>query len=73
MFFKEKLINSCNLAAIDFDIPVCSILAESFFAFGGIFILLNYVPIIFASLHQVGAMMIFLIFISIIHKENIYN
>ena len=39
--FKEKLINSCNLAAINFDIPVCSILAESFFAFGGILILLN--------------------------------
>ncbi len=39
--FKEKLINSCNLAAINFDIPVCAILAESLFAFGGIFILLN--------------------------------
>lgn len=39
--FKEKLINSCNLAAINFDIPICSILAESIFAFGGIFILFN--------------------------------
>ena len=39
--FKEKLINSCNLAAINFDIPVCSILAESVFALGGILILLN--------------------------------
>ena len=39
--FKEKLINSCNLAAINFDIPICSILAESVFAVGGVFILLN--------------------------------
>lgn len=39
--FKEKLINSCNLAAINFDIPVCSILSESFFAFGGMIILFN--------------------------------
>ena len=39
--FKEKLINSCNLAAINFDIPICSILSETIFALGGIFILLN--------------------------------
>ena len=39
--FKEKLINSSNLAAINFDIPVCSIVAESIFALGGIIILLN--------------------------------
>ena len=37
--FKEKLINSCNLAAINFDIPVVSIFAELIFAFGGIVIL----------------------------------
>ena len=39
--FKEKLINSCNLAAINFDIPICSILAEIVFALGGLFILFN--------------------------------
>ena len=39
--FKEKLINSCNLAAINFDIPICAILSETIFALGGIFILLN--------------------------------
>ena len=39
--FKEKLINSSNLAAINFDIPVCSIVAESIFALGGIMILFN--------------------------------
>ncbi len=37
--FKEKLINSCNLAAVNFDIPITSIFAELIFAFGGIFIL----------------------------------
>jgi len=37
--FKEKLINSCNLAAINFDIPIASICAELIFAFGGILIL----------------------------------
>ena len=39
--FKEKIINSSNLAAINFDIPFFSIVAELIFAFGGIFILLN--------------------------------
>ena len=37
--FKEKLINSCNLAAINFDIPIASICAEVIFALGGIIIL----------------------------------
>ena len=36
----------------------------------GIVILLNYVPIVFASMHQVGATLIFLIFTSIIHTQN---
>tara|TARA_B100000886_G_scaffold340222_1_gene308494 strand:- start:440 stop:1393 length:954 start_codon:yes stop_codon:yes gene_type:complete len=40
-FFKEKLINSCNLAAVNFDIPVASIFSELTFAFGGIIILLK--------------------------------
>ena len=39
--FKEKIINSSNLAAINFDIPFFSIVAEIIFAFGGIFILLR--------------------------------
>ena len=39
--FKESLINSSNLAAINFDLPICSILAEIVFAIGGIFIILN--------------------------------
>ena len=39
--FKEKIINSSSLAAINFDIPFFSIVAESIFAIGGIIILLN--------------------------------
>ena len=39
--FKEKLINSTNLAAVNFDIPVASICAELLFALGGIIILLK--------------------------------
>ena len=39
--FKEKIINSSNLAAMNFDIPFFSIVAELIFAFGGIFILLK--------------------------------
>jgi len=39
--FKEKLINSCNLAVINFDIPIVSIFAEIIFALGGVFILLK--------------------------------
>ena len=39
--FKEKLINSSNLATVNFDIPVFSIFAESIFALGGVFILLS--------------------------------
>ena len=39
--FKEKLINSCNLAAVNFDIPVASICAEIIFALGGLIILLK--------------------------------
>lgn len=39
--FKEKLINSSNLAAINFDIPIFSIVAELIFSIGGIFILLR--------------------------------
>ena len=39
--FKEKIINSSNLATINFDIPFFSIVAELIFAFGGIFILLR--------------------------------
>jgi len=37
--FKEKLINSSNLAAVNFDIPIFSIVAELIFSIGGIFIL----------------------------------
>ena len=39
--FKEKLINSCNLAAVNFDIPIVSIISELIFALGGIIILLR--------------------------------
>ena len=39
--FKEKIINSSNLAAMNFDIPFFSIVAELIFAMGGIFILLK--------------------------------
>ena len=39
--FKEKLINSSNLATVNFDIPIFSLVAELIFALGGIFILLN--------------------------------
>ena len=39
--FKEKLINSSNLATVNFDIPVFSIFAESIFALGGVLILLS--------------------------------
>ena len=39
--FKENLVNSSNLATINFDIPVVSILSELIFALGGIFILIK--------------------------------
>lgn len=39
--FKEKLINSTNLAAVNFDIPIISIVSELIFAIGGLFILFN--------------------------------
>ena len=39
--FKEKLVNSSNLAAVNFDIPVASIISELIFALGGIIILLR--------------------------------
>ena len=39
--FKEKLINSCNLAAVNFDIPIAALFSEMIFAFGGIIILLK--------------------------------
>ena len=39
--FKEKIVNSSNLAAVNFDIPVASIIAELIFALGGIIILLR--------------------------------
>ena len=39
--FKEKIINSCNLAAINFDIPIMSIAAEFIFALGGSLILIK--------------------------------
>ena len=69
IFFYFKNYNKKEIR-IRINVLLILILAQFFL---GIFILLNYVPIIFASLHQVGAMMIFLIFISIIHRENIYN
>ena len=51
-----------------------TLLILAFSQFGlGIFILLNFIPIVFASLHQVGAMIIFLLLISIIHSQNIKN
>ena len=37
--FKEKLINSSNIAAVNFDIPVVSIISELIFAVGGILVL----------------------------------
>ena len=50
------------------------LLILSFFQFGlGIIILLNFVPITFASLHQIGAMIIFLLLTSIIHSQNVKN
>ena len=39
--FKEKLINSSNLAAVNFDIPVASLTSELIFAIGGVVILLR--------------------------------
>ena len=39
--FKEKLVNSSNLAAVNFDIPVASIISELIFTLGGIIILLR--------------------------------
>ena len=39
--FKEQNINSSNLAALNFDIPFFSVVAELVFAFGGLIILLN--------------------------------
>ena len=39
--FKEKLVNSSNLAAVNFDIPVASLISELIFALGGIIILLR--------------------------------
>lgn len=39
--FKEKIINSSNLAAVNFDIPVASIISELIFGLGGIIILLR--------------------------------
>ena len=39
--FKEKLVNSSNLAAVNFDIPVSSLISELIFATGGIVILLR--------------------------------
>ena len=37
----------------------------------GVFILINFVPTVFASLHQVGAIIMFLLIISILHTQNI--
>ncbi len=67
LFFYFKNYNKKEIR-IRVNLLLILILAQFFL---GIFILLNYVPIVFASLHQVGAMMIFLIFISIIHRENV--
>lgn len=39
--YKENLINSSNVAAINFDIPVVSISAEILFAIGGILFLVS--------------------------------
>ncbi len=39
--------------------------------FLGVFILINFVPTVFASLHQVGALIMFLTIISILHTQNI--
>ena len=39
--FKEKLINSSNLAVINFDIPIISIFAEVIFSLGGIVLLIK--------------------------------
>ena len=39
--FKEKLVNSSNLAAVNFDIPVSSIISELLFTSGGVIILLR--------------------------------
>ena len=39
--FKEKLVNSSNLAVVNFDIPIVVVFSELIFAIGGIFILLK--------------------------------
>ena len=51
--FKEKLINSSNLAAVNFDIPIFSIVAELIFSIGGIFILFRTI-IIYTSQTQIN-------------------
>ena len=39
--FKENLINSTLTAAINFDLPIISLIAELFFAIGAIFFIIN--------------------------------
>ncbi len=39
--FKEKLVNSSNLAVVNFDIPIVVVFSELIFAIGGIIILLK--------------------------------
>ncbi len=38
---KESLINSSNLAAVNFDLPICSIISELIFAAGGVIIMIR--------------------------------
>lgn len=38
---KESLINSSNLAAVNFDLPICSIISELIFAAGGLIIMIR--------------------------------
>jgi len=64
--FKEKLINSCNLAAVNFDIPVASLSSEMIFALGGIIILLKIfgLRLFFYNLPIIILLLIFSKFIS---------
>ena len=39
----------------------------------GVIILLNYVPNFYASLHQIGAVLIFITFVKILHSQGTFN
>ena len=66
--FKEKLINSCNLAAVNFDIPIASICAELIFALGGIVILFKIFGIEL-FLYNLPILIILFIFSRLVSKQ----